>query len=586
MSQNATAQQIRALPASPRLVGAPVGDSASNETLARLDSAVAELKVYTILPLLQRAVVEIKADRYREGGDLALKALEIDEHCGLAWHLLAITREKAGDYTGALKCFDSALRLTPEDPSIANDLGRLAYAMGMLGEAEKLFAKFLLSQPGLPDAANNLATVQRDQFRFSEAIETLRPVLYANPTSALLWNTLGTIMVEQGDMDQALTFFNEALDHDPAAHKARYNRGNCRLSLGDIAGGLEDCEMAIPHTLIESENAMMRLARASMLIAQGDLGVGWDAYEVRLEEAFADATHFLVDPPRWTPDMDLDGKHLLVIGEQGLGDEVLFANVLPDIVEALGDEGRLSLAVEHRLIPLFQRSFPNATVGRHDTYKVDHMTVRVVKWLGEQAQVDAWGPMASFLRRFRRSVDAFPNRPFFLTPDPARVAYWREQLAALGPQPKVGLVWKSMISTSARHRHFSPFEQWAQVLKTPGVQFVNLQYGECAEELEEARKTLGVEIWNPPGINLKDDLDDVAALCCALDLSIGPPNATTNIAAACGAATWMISVPGAWPRLGTERYPWYPQVRIFLPPGYNQWPVVMGNVANALAETF
>ena len=93
-----------------------------------------------------------------------------------------------------------------------------------------------------------------------------------------------------------------------------------------------------------------------------------------------------------------------------------------------------------------------------------------------------------------------------------------------------------------------------------------------------------MDVWTPPGIDLKADLDDVAALCCALDLVIGPANATSNLAAAAGVPCWLISTPGAWPKLGTDHYPWYPQVRVFNPPALNQWDTVMQEVASALAD--
>ena len=585
-ASSSAAEPARALPAAPRPVGTPVGDSASADALARISVAVQELKVYVLAPLLRRAVAEIQANQFEKGGDFVIQALEVDEQCGLAWHLLAICREKCGDYTNALRCFESALKLSPEDVDIAHDLGRLAHIMGMPEEAEKLFAHVLIRKPGFPDAANNLASSQRDQMRFEEAIETLRPVIYANPDNAMLWNTLGTVLAEQGEMEQAMTFLDQALTLDPEFAKARYNRANVRLSLGDIAGGLQDCEAALPGATTASETSMMKLAEAAMLIASGRLEEGWDRYEIRLDERFADVTHFLCDQPAWTPEIELAGKHLLVVGEQGLGDEALFANVLPDIVEALGPEGKLSLAVEPRFVSLFQRSFPQAHVGRHDTYKVDHHTVRIVKWAHGDGSIDLWTPMASPLRRFRRSIDAFPHRAHFLTPAPERVQHWRDTLTALGDQPTVGVVWKSLVVNSGRFRNFSPFAHWRQVLQTPGVRFVNLQYGDCEAELEEARETLGVEIWNPPGINLKDDLDDVAALTCALGLTIGPANATTNIAAACGAPVWLISTPGAWPRLGTDRYPWYPQARVFSPAAYGQWEPAMAEVAEALSKAF
>ena len=77
-------------------------------------------------------------------------------------------------------------------------------------------------------------------------------------------------------------------------------------------------------------------------------------------------------------------------------------------------------------------------------------------------------------------------------------------------------MWKSLKQDGARLRYYSPFEQWAAVLACRGVVFVNLQYGDCAEELAAAKRDFGVEIWSPPGIDLKQALDDVAALACAL----------------------------------------------------------------------
>jgi tetratricopeptide (TPR) repeat protein len=584
MSSNAPA---RALPAAARPVAAALGDASSPEALARLADALASLKLHTVLPLLHKAVDEVRADRHREGAELALQALDIDERCALGWHILAVCREKAGDFTLSLKCYESAFELNPEEPELCNDLGRLAYVMGMHDIAEQLFARYLLYKPGSMHGANNLACTQRDQLRFEQAIETLRPVIYANPESGLLWNTLGTILSEQGEMDKALTFFDEALRLDPEFVKARYNRGNVRLALGDPSAALVDCEAAMPGAVLDREASMMRLARSTMLIAGGgDLGEGWDAYEERLDPNFADVTHFAFDRPVWTPDSPLTGRHLLVIAEQGLGDEVMFSNVIPDVLEALGPSGRLSMAIEPRLIPLFRRSFPTAHIDRHDTYKVDHHTVRVVKWAGDGAGIDCWAPLASLPRRFRRSVEAFPNRPSYLTADPARVAYWREKLKEAGDGPKVGVVWKSMMVSSARSRYYSPFDNWKKALQTPGICFVNAQYGDCRADIAEAREKFGVEIWDPPGIDQREDLDEVAALTCALDLTIGPANATTNIAAACGAPVWLVIPPGSWPLLGTQRYCWYPQMRVFVTPGYNCWPPAMADVAHALSEAF
>ena len=207
--------------------------------------------------------------------------------------------------------------------------------------------------------------------------------------------------------------------------------------------------------------------------------------------------------------------------------------------------------------------------------------MRLAKFLEEAEPADCWACLGAPMRRFRPSVEAFPDRAAFLKPDPTRVAYWRGVLDALGPEPKIGLVWKSLKLNSGRFRYYSPFDAWRPVLAATGVRLINLQYGDCSAELEQSWRELGVEIWNPPGLDLKDDLDEVAALSCALDLTIGTPNATTNIAAACGAPVWMIAAPDAWPALGTDRYPWYPSVRLFTASG-GGCTATRAEVANAL----
>jgi tetratricopeptide (TPR) repeat protein len=531
-------------------------------------------------PLLRRAVAALKRNDSAGAATLAMQALQIDERSGLGWYVMAVARDAAGDLANALKAYETALKLLPEQAEIANDLGRLAFRLGMKPVAEKLFRHYLALHPSSFEAANNLACAVRDQGRFDEAIEILRPVIAARPADPMLWNTLGTVLAEQGDPAGAQTFFDEALRLDPAFAKARYNRGNSRLALGDLDQALADCDTALAATESPDERAMMRMARSTIQIARGDIANGWRDYEARLDPLFGASTHFLIDRPRWQPGADLDGKSLLLMGEQGLGDEVLFANIIPDLIGRLGPNGRLTVAVEPRLVALFQRAFPAATVGPHLSGAVENRIRRAAPFV-DMTQIDLWAPMASLLIDLRPTVESFPDRPGFLPADPGRVAHWRAVLDAAPAGLKVGLLWKSLKLDGARHRYFSPFDAWAPVLRTPGICLINLQYGDCAAELAAAGAA-GIEIWTPPGVDLKQDLDEVTALACALDLTIGFANATTNLAAAAGAPVWFISTPGAWPRLGTDRYPWYPQARVFLPPGFGEWDAVMADVAAAL----
>jgi tetratricopeptide (TPR) repeat protein len=576
--------ETAAAAARPRLEPGMAGQAGSAEAMRRLTEALADLKAMAVQPMLEQAVFALRAEDHRTAAEWATRALQHDERCGMGWYCLAIAQEKAGDFKTSLQCYEAALALAPEHDEIASNLARLAYRMGMKDIAEQLLIGYLAKHPLAVEASNNLACAQRDGHRYGEAIETLRPVIEANPENSLLWNTLGTVLTDQGDFEAALPFFDEALRLDEGFVKARYNRSTAKLQLGDPDAALIDCEEALKGRMAEHERAMMNLARSTMLIARGELEEGWPAYEARLSHHYPDATIFLIDRPRVRPGDKLKGKTLLLVGEQGLGDEVLFANLLPEAIEAVGPKGKVVLAVEKRLVPLFERAYPQIEVGPHLTCEVDARTVRVTPFVGDMGRIDLWAPIASLLPRFRPTVDSFPERPAYLAADPDRVAHWKGVLDTEAPAGlKVGILWKSLKLDGARLRYFSPFEAWKPVLATPGVTFVDLQYGDTEAETEYARDRFGVQLWRPPGLDLKDDLDEVAALTCALDLVLGPANATSNIAAACGAPVWLISTPGAWPKLGADRYPWYPTMRVFTPPGSLRWDAAMDEIAQELA---
>lgn len=567
------------------------GDAASPAAIRRLSHALANPRGPSVkaqkkaIEQLKAAVASIRVGDYQAATKRTLALLQADERNGLAWHVLAIAQEKSGRLSEALNAYDAALRILPEDPAIAHDLARLAQRLGHLDIAEKLLLKFLSVEPGHVEGTNNLACVLRDQKRYDEAIDRLRELIAIEPESPTLWNTIGTVLSDQGRMGESLPFFDEALRLDETFAKARYNRANALQPLGEPERALADLDHALPGAETPYERAMMRMARAMLLMGMGRLKEGFDEYEVRLDPEMPEAMNVVVDAPRWNPSKeDIRGKRLLVVGEQGIADEMVFGTCLPDIIDAVGPDGKVFIAVEQRLVDLYQRSFPTAVVGGHRAVRIEgrlHRYCPFMEEIGEtEGKADAWVPMAALLAVYRTQLSAFPDRDGYLTPDPEKVARWTRELDALGPGFKVGLHWKSLILTGVRARYFSSFERWKPVLTAPGCVMVNLQCGDVSEDLAAA-EAAGVRIWTPP-MNLKDDLDDLAAISCALDLVIGPGIAGTNIAAAAGARTWLIHAPDDWHLLATDRYPFYPRVRTFATGGFDGWPRAIAEVRAAL----
>lgn len=566
----------------------PAGDAASPDSIRRLSQEISGLKGRRkALDLVRSAVAAMRVHDFEAGSRRALKALQYDERMGQAWHVLAICREKLGHFVQAISAYEAAVKLLPDETEVAHDLARLAQRLGYKEISEKLQRRFLAANPGHIEATNNLAALLREQKRYSEAIETLSQLIQIEPHHALLWNTLGSVLSDQGQMAESITFFDESLRLNPDFAKARFNRGSALHGLGRSLEALEDIEAALPGAEPGYERAMMMMARGMAKMAAGDIVGGMADYDERFNPHLPDAPHFIVDAPRWDPaTVDIRGKTLLVAGEQGLADEMVLANCLGDVIETVGPEGRVYVAVEKRLVDMFQRSYPSAVVGAHHTISHEGRVRRFLPFLEEltarNGPLDAWIPLGALTGIYRPTLDAFPDWAGHLVADPARVAHWKGELEKLGPGLKIGLHWKSLVLTGPRARYFSAFERWKPVLTAPGCVMINLQCGDVTEDLAAA-DAAGISIWTPP-FNLKDDLEDLAAISKACDLVIGPGIAGTNLAASVGARTWMAVWPDDWHTLGTDHYPFYPRMHCFPMETIHGWPAAMAQMRLALAD--
>jgi Flp pilus assembly protein TadD len=487
--------------------------------------------------------------------------------------------ERSGDLEGALDAYQAALSQAPDDVGLLSSVAGLAARVDMPEVAARLWGRVRALDPSRLEAVDGQAVALRNLGRFDDAVEVLRPALTAHPEDARLWNTLGVTLLQQGRPDESLPFFDEALRLDPRSATAAANRANAWFDLADLAAARADFDLARRLARKPHEVAVIDFAAATLRLAAGDLGEGWDAYEARFSRDLPGAPLFDVPGRRWRPADRLDGQSFLVVAEQGVGDEVMFANVLPDLIEALGPGGRLHLAVDPRLVELFARSFPGASVTAHVTDRVG--TRRRRRAPEAPRSVQLWAPMGSLGRRFRRRLADFPATVGYLRPDPARVARWRDWLGD-GP-PAVGVTWRSGKVGGDRRRLYPPADAWAPLLRTRGVRIVNLQYGDADDELAAFRAATGVEILQPPGLDLRDQLDDLAALCLALDLVVAVGNATAALAGACGAPLALVSPRAAWTSLGTDACPWYPQARVLSPPRPGDWRAPLEAAAAAAA---
>lgn len=483
-----------------------------------------------------------------------------------------------GNLSAALLEYEAALAAAPDDPALLAAMAGLAERLEMPQAAARFWAEAEASGADRAEAVDGQARALSELGRFDEAVALLQATLPALPEEARLWNRLGVTLTQAGQAETALTFFDESVRLNGCSSAALYNRGGARFDLGRLAEARADFDLAREAASKPSDIAMIDFAAATLLLARGDLASGWDAYEARHAADLPNPVTYVAPGRRLTPRDSLRGRRVLVLAEQGVGDEIMFANLIPDLIKAIGVEGRLSLAVEARLVALCQRSFPGVEITAHAT-GVDG-TAKVRSAPQADAAAELWTPLASLAGRFRSSQADFPTEPAYLRPDPLRVAHWRAWLGA--GTKAVGLTWRSGKRLGDRRRNYPPLETWAPMLRTPGLRFVNLQYGDCADELRVLEGFGSIEIIEPPGIDLRADLDDLTALCAALDLVVGVANATTQLAGACGCPSLLLTPPAAWPMLGTDRYPWHPATQVVVCPAAGEWAPAMSRAAGRL----
>ena len=277
----------------------------------------------------------------------------------------------------------------------------------------------------------------------------------------------------------------------------------------------------------------------------------------------------------------------LLIGERGLGDEVMFAGIIPDMLERVGPTGRLLIACDHRLVAA-DAALVSAGDRSASQAHIKHnaKNIRMAPWA--RGRVQAGLLRAARHARCSTSASAsrtFPQPPSSPAPEPARVGFWRERLSAIGPRPLCRhLLALDAADDPAAQVLSAPMEAVARAAVAAEHQTSSiLQYGDCRADSAYARdKTWRHDHSISKTSDLKNNLDDNAALCAALDISMvsAPDRRQPAPAAGTGTETWFSRPPAAsgrnsaptpirgTPRRGSSR-----------PEAFGDWPALMETLA-------
>lgn len=569
-----------------------IHDGVVKNTLSPLNKALESSKIKSDRVLqkqiakIRRAVTLMDQNTPAKAAQILLKVLDESPELPVANLAMAIALEKLGRLSTCLTFYERAWRLDPKNSEIYHNLALIAWRMDMLDAAEKFTRLECQLAPNNPSGPINLGGVLRDQSKFEDAIEVVRAAIYQHPESADLWNAMGTILLESGDPVQAIIFYDEALRLNPDFARGHNNIAYAHELIGDMEKSLAHFDRAMKNPASLRDEVTMRHGLSLAQLATGRLKEGWTNYQSRLHREYNNSTQFLITQPLWEGyDLTLiHNKHLLLVGEQGIGDEIMMLSALPDLFKHIGPEGKISLSCEERLIPLFKRSFPDLhIITPHRTRSIEGHPMRVIIGLDKAFTPDLWAPFGNMMSAVRHDIAQFPTSGGHLTPDPEKIKHFKAQLDNLGPGLKVGLCWKSKLMTAKRQKYFSPFTAWKPVLQTPDTVWINLQYGEIEAELAQCKEELGVTIHQMEGLDVMNQLDDLTALGAALDLAVGPMNTSTALVASAGTPAFIAAgQKHIWTQFGTEHMPWLPPARFMSSQSFGDWDTVMTKIRNAI----
>ncbi|WP_376959930.1 tetratricopeptide repeat protein [Azospirillum sp. A26] len=496
-----------------------------------------------------------------EAADRASRACVAVQPDGVGhWVNRTALLRRTGQVAAARSAIIRALRLRPD---LAPALGHLAELADTPAEAVKIHRIAVSLTPGTADVLSNLGGALHKLLRFDEAARMLDRATRCDPGLAVAWTNRGNALEAMDRIAEAETCHRTAIELAPSLADAHGNLAYLLKRHGRQEEALAAFDAALEA---DPKHAQARYNRSLLLLETGALRTGWADHDWRFATPQFQDQRRRLTMRAWRGE-NIAGRRLLVWREQGVGDEILFASCYE---EAMRRAGRLVIECDRRLVPLFTRSFPGADVRPESA---------------DPRDADLQIAAGSLPRLLRADLKRFPARSSWLVPDPALVERWRERLAALGPGQgpglRVGIGWRSQLMTADRKAAYVMLEHWEPLFAVPGLVYVNLQYGDCEDEIRATEERFGVTIHRWADLNLKDDFDGAAALTANLDLVISPAMSAGELAGALGVPVWRFGGRD-WTQLATGARPWFPTMRLFQPNPGEGLEAAIARMANAL----
>lgn len=475
-------------------------------------------------------------------------------------YALAQLRLDRGRLEAAAEGFRQAAEAAPQRLEPRLQQGIMLLMLEHPVEAEAVLRQANAIAPDSPEVFSNLGLALVDQERWTEAEACLRQAILLRPQQPQFHNNLGLALLESGQVEKALSCFDQALVLAPGFADAQSNRSLAFYRLGRLEDSIAAGHAAIA---LAPKDADAHYHLSYPLLALGRYEEGWREHEWRWRRQTSNQEGLRhTAKPLWQggPPTGKD-QTLLVWCEQGLGDSLQFARLLP-LVAAQG--WRVLFEVQPSLMPLFI-GLPGVTCIPEGS---------------TPPAFDRQCPLLGLPLRLNLPSSAIPAECPYVTCPPEKIAEWRQRLGSF-PGRTIGLAWRGNPRQKRNRFRSIPVEALTPLTALPDLRFVSLQQDATADELALLRGGGASVIDAGPWLH---DFTDTAAAMANCDLVISVCTSICHLAGALDKPVWTLldfAADWRWIRGGSDS-PWYPSMRLFWQSQPEVWTDVVSAVAEAL----
>lgn len=403
----------------------------------------------------------------------------------------------------------------------------------------------------------------------SEAVNAYHKAIRLDPTYAEAYGNLANAQQGLLDYEGAVKNYQIAITKDPLNPDFYCNLGNC-LSATDKN---RDADQAYTRAIeLQSYHADAHYFLAQLKLRNMEFSGGWNGLGWRWRSRGFNSSPLKTSKKVW------DGKKtsgsLFVWGEQGVGDQILYASMLNDVCDLVDS---VTVSVDAKLIPLFERSFPQCHI-------VDRLQLQ------PEESYDSQIPIGSIGQFFKNNIEDFERIPKkYLVPNDLLVKKFKES-PLLFKKINCGISWKSSNPTVGMSKSIA-LDSLSSILKLKeSINFINLQYGDVELEIDALKRELELDLSSVPELDLFNDIDGILALIEACDIVVTTSNSTAHFSGAIGKETLLLLPYSSgkfwyWHDIDRESL-WYPSIKIFRQKKQGDWSHPVSEVTEYLEKRF